>query len=87
MKREEKGMKKGLLCVSCVTLLLMSSCSSGVPQENHDKLKSSYESVQAENESINSQKESLLSDIESLSANLESAQNEYDAYKFKILSS
>ncbi|QNM06239.1 toxin regulator [Qiania dongpingensis] len=81
-------MKKKLLGVFCAASLLLTGCSSGVPQEEHESLKADYESVKtdlesakASQESASSELENVKSQSESLSSSLEQLQNEYNTYK------
>lgn len=58
--------KKEVIAVGILSALLLCSCSSGVSQEDYNKIVSEKESLAAEKESLTEEKESLAAEKESL---------------------
>lgn len=77
-------MKKLSLALILVSILLLSSCSSGVPQEDFDSLQAGYDSLQADYDSLQTDYNNLSSNNEELQQKLDVLQEEYDSYKEKM---
>lgn len=78
MKKRNR-IAKMLVCVFAVGLLSLCACSSGVPQEEVDKLNSEIEELRAENDSTREEKESIQKEKESLQAEKDSLQEENES--------
>lgn len=70
-------MKKLIFSFTIISALLLSSCSSGVSQEEYDALLS-------ENASLKSDIESLTAENQTIKDSMESLQSTYDLYKEKM---